>query len=37
MTDRGLDQHEHSVTQVFPRIAETGLTEDVLKLFAPLP
>ncbi|MDQ0381018.1 isochorismatase family protein [Amycolatopsis thermophila] len=30
MTDSDPDRHEYSVTRVFPRIAETGTTEDVL-------
>ncbi|MDT8912733.1 isochorismatase family protein [Amycolatopsis sp. PS_44_ISF1] len=30
MTDRTLERHEHSVTRIFPRIAETGTTQDVL-------
>jgi nicotinamidase-related amidase len=30
MTDAKLARHEHSLTQVFPRIAETGTTADVL-------
>jgi nicotinamidase-related amidase len=32
MTDRTLDRHDHSVRQVFPRIAETGTTQDVLDI-----
>jgi len=32
MTDSALDSHEHSVTRVFPRIAETGTTEQLLSL-----
>lgn len=32
MTDRDADNHRHSVEKVFPRIGETGTTEDVLKL-----
>lgn len=32
MTDRHLSTHEHSVANVFPRIAETGSTEDVLDI-----
>ena len=32
MTDLALDPHEHSATQVFPRIAETGTTADLLRL-----
>jgi len=30
MTDPSLTRHEHVVTQIFPRIAETGRTTDVL-------
>jgi nicotinamidase-related amidase len=30
MTDSDLARHEHSVAQIFPRIAETGTTQDVL-------
>ena len=30
MTDMSLDQHTHSITQIFPRIAETGTTQDVI-------
>jgi nicotinamidase-related amidase len=30
MTDMSLDQHAHSITQIFPRIAETGTTQDVI-------
>jgi nicotinamidase-related amidase len=32
MTDRDADSHQHSVEKVFPRIGETGTTEDVLTL-----
>jgi len=32
MTDSNLDNHAHSIKAIFPRLAETGLTEDVLKL-----
>jgi nicotinamidase-related amidase len=32
MTDSALDRHEHSVERIFPRIAETGTTQDVLDL-----
>lgn len=30
MSDTDLARHEHSVTKIFPRIAETGSTQDVL-------
>ncbi len=32
MTDSELARHEHAVTQIFPRIAETGFAEDVLAI-----
>jgi nicotinamidase-related amidase len=32
MTDMFMDAHEHSVKRIFPRIGETGMTEDVIKL-----
>jgi nicotinamidase-related amidase len=32
MTDASADTHEHSVAHVFPRIAQVGRTEDLLKL-----
>jgi len=32
MTDMFLDAHEHSIKRIFPRIGETGLTEDVVRL-----
>jgi nicotinamidase-related amidase len=34
MTDSDLATHEHSVAKVFPKIAETGSTEDVLAALA---
>ena len=34
MTDSELARHEHSVTRVFPRIAETGTTADILAALA---
>jgi len=34
MTDPSLPRHEHAVTQIFPRIAETGSTTDVLSALA---
>lgn len=37
MTDRTAERHDHSVLQVFPRIAETGSTQDVLDALASLP
>jgi len=30
MTDSDLERHDHSVARIFPRIAETGTTQDVL-------
>jgi nicotinamidase-related amidase len=32
MTDRSADAHAHSLAFSFPRIAETGSTQDVLDL-----
>ena len=32
MTDRDADSHRHSVEKIFPRLGETGTTDDVLKL-----
>ena len=32
MTDPTADRHEHSVTKIFPRIAETGTTDEILGL-----
>lgn len=34
ITDTGMTRHTHSVDQIFPRIAETGTTQDVLDLLA---
>jgi nicotinamidase-related amidase len=34
MTDRDLVRHEHSLTEIFPRIAETGVTQDALDLLS---
>ncbi len=30
--DRDADSHEHSVTKIFPRLGETGTTEEILAL-----
>jgi nicotinamidase-related amidase len=32
MTDRSPEMHHHSVERVFPRLGETGTTDDVLRL-----
>ncbi|WP_165310469.1 isochorismatase family protein [Vibrio ziniensis] len=32
MTDSNLDNHAHSIKSIFPRLAETGTTEDLLNL-----
>ena len=32
MTDRSPEMHQHSVQKVFPRLGETGTTDDVLRL-----
>jgi nicotinamidase-related amidase len=34
MTDSALGRHEHSVSAIFPRIAETGTAKDVLDVLA---
>jgi len=36
MSDMFLDAHEHSIKRIFPRIGETGMTEDVVKLVASI-
>jgi nicotinamidase-related amidase len=36
MTDSALSRHEHSVAQIFPRIAETGPTQDAVDILASL-
>jgi nicotinamidase-related amidase len=33
MTDLNLDAHINSVTRIFPRLGETGTTEDIVALF----
>jgi len=37
MTDRSAEAHRHSVEKVFPRIAETDTTDNVLKLLEDAP
>lgn len=32
MTDTVLEKHEHSIAKIFPRIAETGTTDELLRL-----
>ncbi|AVH31128.1 isochorismatase family protein [Vibrio fluvialis] len=32
MTDLNLDNHQHAINVIFPRLAETGTTQDVLAL-----
>jgi len=32
MTDRSSEAHAHSLTNIFPRLGETGTTQDVLDL-----
>jgi nicotinamidase-related amidase len=34
MTDRSEEAHAHSVTRIFPRIGETGTTEEIIGLLA---
>ena len=33
MTDRSLEAHDYVVTQVFPRLGETGTTAEIIELF----
>ena len=37
MTDRDADAHHNSVTRIFPRLGETGTTEEILQLLNQLP
>lgn len=32
MTDRDIDQHRHSIEKIFPRLGETAITAEILKL-----
>jgi isochorismate hydrolase len=32
MADRNAENHRHSIENVFPRLGESGSTEDILKL-----
>jgi len=32
MTDLNMDSHNHSLNKVFPRLGETGSTEEILRL-----
>jgi hypothetical protein len=32
MTDTSLDAHTNSITRIFPRLGETGTTQDILDL-----
>jgi len=34
MTDRRLDAHDHSIAKVFPRLGETGATQEIIDLLA---
>jgi nicotinamidase-related amidase len=34
MTDASMDPHVHSLTKIFPRLGESGTTQDVLKLLS---
>jgi nicotinamidase-related amidase len=36
MTDRDGDSHRHSVEKIFPRLGETDITDNVLKVIARL-
>ncbi len=37
MTDRDADAHAHSVTRIFPRLGQTGTTQEVLDLLGEAP
>ena len=37
MTDMNADAHHNSVTRIFPRLAETGTSEEVIALLGALP
>ncbi len=37
MTDRSTEAHDHCVTRIFPRLGETGSTQDILELLAGAP
>jgi nicotinamidase-related amidase len=37
MTDRDADVHHNSVTRIFPRMAETGTTQEILDLLRATP
>ncbi|WP_336947546.1 isochorismatase family cysteine hydrolase [Asaia sp. HN010] len=37
MTDLRVEAHDHTTTRVFPRLGETGLTQDALALLAERP
>ena len=36
MTDRSAEAHDNSVSRIFPRLGETGLTQDILDLLGSL-
>ena len=35
MTDLSMELHENSITRIFPRIGETGSTQDILDQLDP--
>jgi nicotinamidase-related amidase len=37
MTDRNADAHRHCVEEIFPRLGETGTTDNVLKMLKRVP
>ena len=37
MADRSADMHQHSVENVFPRLGETGTTDEILALLETTP
>ncbi|PJJ62311.1 isochorismatase family protein [Compostimonas suwonensis] len=36
MTDSAADAHEHTVTRIFPRLGETGTTEEIIELLGTI-
>jgi len=34
MTDASPDAHAHSIAHIFPKLGETGMTQDILDLLA---
>jgi hypothetical protein len=34
MTDLSADAHQNSLTRIFPRLGETGITADILEILS---